>query len=403
MFLDTYLIYPSPERRIVALTGAMPEGFQPTFVDSKLPAPEPQRPARGAGRTGEWTFTWVGARWTHRQRSVRRRIKDWPAEEIWGFQADRSLRVVDIEGASPIDLTQRRAIPGYTGIHRHGQSELKLVEQFRGDRTRARRLHAVAKLSFDGSNYTVRDTLNGTVNDRRVGGQFVPAGSPSTRTGVDHQLDAGARASNCRRGGTRSPQSVNCHVLRSTRPSVGNRRRASISTLHLPPGWRLLWTHGVDGAPTRGCRRGRCGISSSSSSRSCSLAATRAHGGALAAVTLVVVYHEPGAPIFTWIALLVLLAALRSLTAVLMLVRTDISWSCSDVAVLGFAIDNLRIAVYHNSAVRTSATPCSRLPPCPVRRWKLSARTLGAFQQGSEPERKSTPRHYGENTQADRT
>ena len=59
---------------------------------------------------------------------------NWPAEEIWGFNADRALRVVNVEGATPIDLSQTNApfedVPAYVVT---ATNELKLVEQFRGD------------------------------------------------------------------------------------------------------------------------------------------------------------------------------------------------------------------------------------------------------------------------------
>ncbi len=59
---------------------------------------------------------------------------NWPKEEIWGFNADRALRVVNVEGATPIDLSQTNApfkdLPAYVVT---AENDLKLVEQFRGD------------------------------------------------------------------------------------------------------------------------------------------------------------------------------------------------------------------------------------------------------------------------------
>ena len=85
---------------------------------------------------------------------------NWPKEEIWGFNADRALRVVNVEGATPIDLSQTNApfsdLPAYVVT---AESDLKLVEQFRGDPSPSPNDFSLARsiwLSFDGSSYTVQ-------------------------------------------------------------------------------------------------------------------------------------------------------------------------------------------------------------------------------------------------------
>ena len=420
MFLDTFLsLSVAGTHRIVALAGAMPEGFQPTSVDSKLPA---RLNANGLLEVqvepGEW-IVHLGGRALDAPTTfgATPETKDWPAEEIWGFQADRSLRVVDIEGASPIDLTQTdapfRDIPAYIVT---AKSELKLVEQFRGDPnptpddfTMSRELW----LAFDGSNYTVRDTLNGTVQrPTRLAAGFVPG-----RITVDEEpvliteLDAGAPGIELPSG-----QHQITAISELPRPTLETAVGWQIDVghlsgmLHLPPGWRLLWTHGVDGAPTAWLSTWTLwNIFLVVITVVLALRLLGRMAALLTAVTLVVVYHEPGAPIFTWIALLVLLAALKiGRGRFLTLVRGGyfVILAVTVFAVLGFAIDNLRMAVYPQlGGVQNVGYPllAPAVMPASAPMEKLSRSADETFGRVSalvaEPERKSTPRHYENNTQ----
>jgi hypothetical protein len=120
--------------------------------------------------------------------------------------------------------------------------------------------------------------------------------------------------------------------------------------LHLPPGWRLMWTHGVDRAPTAWLASWTLWdifvvvISAVLALRLFGRAAA-----ALIALALILVYQEPGAPTLTWIALLLLLAVLnlgRGRLATLVRVAYYGVLAVTVFAVIGFAIENFRIAIY---------------------------------------------------------
>ena len=77
----------------------------------------------------------------------------------------------------------------------------------------------------------------------------------------------------------------------------------------------------------------------------------------LFATTLVLVYHEPGAPTFIWIVLLVLLAILRVARgrfAQVARLGYFVVLAAAVFGVLSFAIDSLRMALYRSWKTRTS-------------------------------------------------
>ena len=245
--------------RIVTLGRALPEGFEATALTSNLPA---RLDANGQLKVqvepGEWqvqlTGRALGAPTSFRATPE---TENWPKEEIWGFNADRALRVVNLEGATPIDLSQTNApfkdLPAYVVTV---DTDLKLVEQFRGDPSPSPNDFSLARslwLSFDGSSYTVRDTLDGKLAlPTRLAARFVPG-----RMTVDDRPELITRLGDAKPGvelpsGTHRIVAVSEMPRRQFDTAVGWETDvgALSGELHLPPGWRLLWTHGVDRAPT---------------------------------------------------------------------------------------------------------------------------------------------------------
>jgi hypothetical protein len=423
MMLDTYVdLSVAGTHRIVSLGRAMPEGFQTTLVDSQLPA---RLNANGLLEVqvepGEWSVHLSGrALGAPTTFAATPDTKDWPAEEIWGFQADRALRVVNIEGASPIDLTQTNApfkdIPAYVVA---AKTELKLVEQFRGDPNPTPDDFTLSRdlwLAFDGSSYTLQDTLNGTVQrPTRLAARFVPGritvdGEPQLIT----ELGGGAPGIEL---GSGQHQIVAISAL--PRPAldtaVGWQTDVGhlSGNLHLPPGWRLLWTHGVDGAPTAWLSTWTLwNIFLVVITVVLALRLIGRGAAAITAATLIVIYHEPGAPIFVWIALLLLLAAVKIGRGRFLTLARGAYFAVLLVTmfgVLSFAIDNLRIAVYPQldggQIVRYPETGPSLSVPASAPVAKLSRAAEESFGRiatagvTAEQKRPTKPRQYENNMQ----
>jgi hypothetical protein len=360
MMLTTFIdLSVAGSHRIITLGRAMPDGFEPVALDSKLPA---RLGANGhlevQVEPGEWQVQLTGRALTE-PTSFRAspETANWPADEIWGFNADRALRVVNVEGATPIDLSQTNApfkdLPAYVVT---ADNELKLVEQFRGDPSPAPNDFSLARslwLSFDGSSYTVRDTLDGKIaTPTRLAARFVPG-----RMTVDDTPQLITRLGDAQPG-IELPSGTHRVVAVSEMPrdlldtAVGWETDVATLTgeLHLPPGWRLLWTHGVDRAPTAWLPSWTLWdiflvvISTVLALRLLGRAAAAA-----VAVTLVLVYQESGAPTLVWILLLLLLAILRigsGRFGRFARLSYIVVFAFTVIGVLAFAIDGFRMALY---------------------------------------------------------
>jgi len=360
MMLTTYVdLSVAGSHRIVTLGRALPEGYEATALKSNLPA---RLDANGHLKVqvepGEWQVQLSGrALGTPTSFRATPETDNWPKEEIWGFNADRTLRVVNVEGATPIDLSQTNApfkdLPAYVVTT---ENDLKLVEQFRGDPSPSPNDFSLARsiwLSFDGSSYTVRDTLDGKLSmPTRLAATFVPG-----RMTVDDTPELITRLGDAKPG-VELPGGTHRIVAVSEIPrprfdtAVGwETDVAALSgELHLPPGWRLLWTHGVDRAPTAWLPSWTLwDIFLVVISVVLALRLLGRGAAALVALALVLVYQEPEAPTLVWILLLLLLAVLRigrGRFGQFARLSYVVVFAFTVIAVLTFAIDNFRMAIY---------------------------------------------------------
>ena len=360
MTLETYLdLFVAGSHRVVSLGRAVPDGFAVTKTESPLPMRvDPNGHVKVQVEPGEWQVRIDARALSAPTRfAAQPETDNWPTEEIWGFAADRSLRVVDIGGATPIDLSQTNApfsdIPAYVVT---ASNALTITEQFRGDPNPSPDDFTLARdlwLAFDGGSYTARDTLTGTVQrPTRLSASFVPG-----RITVDDAPQLITQLGDAQPG-------IELASGQHTIVAISEMPRADLATavgwqtdvkqlsgeLHLPPGWRLLWTHGVDRAPTAWLAAWT--LWDIFVVVICAALALRLFGPAAAALfatALALVYQEPGAPTLIWIVLLLLLAVQnlgRGRLAALVRVTYYAALALTVFAVLGFAIDNFRIAIY---------------------------------------------------------
>ena len=185
------------------------------------------------------------------------------ADEVWVFEAKNDLRVVTVEGVASIDPQQTtlpeqwKRLPAYP---MKLTDTLSLNEKRRGDADPPPNQLALARslwLDFDGSGYTVSDTLTGTLNrDSRltiapptilgrvsINGkdQFITQlGGDAAQTGVEiRQGHLNVNADSRIPGDPTDIPAV----------SWAHDFHQVSGTLHLPPGWRLLHASGVDEVP----------------------------------------------------------------------------------------------------------------------------------------------------------
>ena len=95
----------------------------------------------------------------------------WADEEVWSFQANTTLRLTELSGVPAIDPTQSdvpnewRTLPAY---RIQAGNTLTLNEKRRGNSEPAADALNIKRemwLDFDGSGYTVKDSITGTMNE----------------------------------------------------------------------------------------------------------------------------------------------------------------------------------------------------------------------------------------------
>lgn len=327
-------------------------------------------------------------------------------EEVWAFQAEPSLRVVELSGAEAVDPQQTTLPPEWRGLPAFLLTPgvtLRFAERRRGDAdpapdalTLRRRLW----LDFDGGGYTVSDRIGGELHRtwRLEAGQALALGRVAVG-GVDQpitMLPAGdARGVELRETHLAVDADARLEGVRGRLPASGwsHDFQDVAATLELPPGWRLLFASGVDdAAPTW---VGSWTLLDLFFVLVIALAIGRLLGrstGALALAAFVLAWLEPGAPRWPWAAVIAAEALVRALPdgAIrrgMRLMRLALLVVLV-VAVVGFVATNLRTALYpalerpwaRAGEGAPAGTPIGVEPASP-------AETRGSFEGGSPDER----------------
>lgn len=247
-------------REVVLGNVLLPE-FTALDIVSPLPARlENEDNLRVKLRPGNWTIN-INAYQNKPVSSLKLGVpsEPWPKEEIWVFEAKNYLRMVDVEGVPSIDSRQTdlpkewNHLPAY---YIKPGDELKLTEKKRGDSESQPDVLNLSRdiwLDFNGKGYTVKDSITGKINKNsrltansqlklgRVSinnmDQFItklkdddPAGVEVRKGNID--LTAESRLEE---NVTKFNATGWMHDFKSVRYS-----------LHLPPGWRVFLTSGVD-------------------------------------------------------------------------------------------------------------------------------------------------------------
>jgi len=342
----------------------LPEGFVPLAIDSQLPARlEPDGKLRVQVRPGRWSIS-VQARGPGVLDTIalQQPEDNLPASEVWSYRSNDRLRITAAEGLPPVDPSQV-LVPGewqYLPAFRiePGQA-LTLVERSRGIVSADNDLGLQRQmwLDFDRDGFMVSDTVGGIMRSGwrlDMNGPFtllsaeesgesllITAGAGEGDTGVEVRrrqvaLDALGRAE-----------------TRGAMPVTGwDARFASVAAiLHLPPGDKLLAAPGVDQAP--GSWVSRWQLLDFFLVLVITIAVWRLLGpaaGGVALVALVLSFHEPQAPSWLWLNLVIAIALMRVAPAGRLrhAVRSyqAVSALALVLVLVPFLASQLRIAIY---------------------------------------------------------
>lgn len=327
MRLETQLVLDvAGAQREVLLASPLLEGFVPIVLQSPLPARiEPDGRLRLQARAGRWTLTIRAYRPGEVTRlDVPARSGNWPQEEVWAFEAQHHLRLVEPTGLVQVDPRQTalpaawQTLPAY--LAQPGQA-LSLDVRRRGDSQPEPDVLALERslwLDFDGTGYTVQDRLSGTIT-RTWRLEAAPA-LMLGRVAIDgrdqlitRRAGREARGVEVRRGNLQLTADSRYEGDLEQLP-VGwlHDLNSARTTLHLPPGWDLLAVSGVDNDPPTWLQRWT--LLDLFLVLIAGIAVARLWGlpaGALALAALALTWHAPGAPQQVWLHWIAALALLR--------------------------------------------------------------------------------------------
>lgn len=349
--------------REITLGRAELEGFLNVRLTSPLPARiEANGNLRLFAEPGTWQIE-LESRYPGpiNELSTSATTDNWPDQEVWVYVADRAQRVASVQGVNAIDASQTglpnawRNFPAYLVTP---ESTLTLVEEQRGDESPAPDVFNLQRdlwLDFEGEGFTVRDRLTGTLSRaRRIQSQTTPGrvevnGRPVLVTQLTPEDPAGVQLPQ----GAVQLLAVSQLSDSSTLEAVGwdiDVQQLS-GTLHLPPGWELLGTSGVDLA--RGAWIQKWSLWDVFLVLLLTVATVRLLGkvpGAVIFVALAIGYHVDDAPVIIWLFAVGVLALLRVLPEGMLRRIARLTYVAvmllAAFTVLMFAIDRVRIAIY---------------------------------------------------------
>ncbi|PKD39357.1 hypothetical protein CWO84_16740 [Methylomonas sp. Kb3] len=358
-----------------------PYALLPNFIPVALNSPLPAR-LDGNGRLlvqvrpGRWSID-IHARHPQALTQLDLAVKDenWPAQELWAFQAVPALRLVEIENLTAIDGSQTNLpaewqhLPTYQ--LQQGES-MKFKVMRRGDpepEPNQLKLQRTLWLDFEGGGYTVSDNITGTMSrDWRLNavpelglGQVQLDGQNQLIT----QLADGNQGVEVRRGAIQLNADSRIEADLSSLSASGWQQRFQQvqAELNIPPGWRLLAVSGVDNVPNSWLNRWT--LLDLFLVLIAALAVGRLWSpqwGAFALLSLALIWHEADAPRLIWLNVLAVLALLRVLPAgsfwQWLKWYRNASWLALLMLTIPFMVAQIRIGLY----------PQLELPRQPIQR-----------------------------------
>ncbi len=352
-------------QREVVLGPALLPDMIPMRLTSRLPARlEPDGHLRVQLRPGSWAIE-LEARQPGETTSLSlpAAAAPWPQQEVWVFAARNHLRLVEVEGVS-VDPRQTslpeawQSLPAYL-MHPDDTLQFKVIR--RGDpepEPDKLSLHRTLWLDFNGQGYTLHDKITGSMTrgwrletrpeidlgrvDIDGVPQFITHLPGATRKGVE-----------VRRGAINLSADSRYTAQLGRIPATGwdqDFHRVT-AELNLPPGWLLFSASGVDNVPQTWLQRWT--LLDLFMVLILSLAILRLWNwrwGLLALTTLTLVWHQPLAPQFVWVNVLIAIALLRVVPSgnfhrVVIWYR-NLSLLGLALIVIPFAVQQVRLGLY---------------------------------------------------------
>jgi hypothetical protein len=377
LVVNTRLVVEASGRaREISVQGALLAGAVPLAVSGQLPARlDPDGRLRLQVRAGTFSVS-VRGRMTERGDMLRlpKAAPPWPAQEVWVFTADASLREVEPQGPPSIDPS-RTDLPedwrGYPAFLMEGDASLALKEVRRGEPDAAPDqidLRRQIWLDIGGRGFTVRDSFGGrssrtsrlnllppaTLGRASVDGegQLVTADPEGHGAGVEVRKAALALQADSRLARTGAMRAV----------GWGTAVHSLQAAVYLPPGWRLLGASGVD--HVSGTWLSRWNLLGFFLVLLTALAAQKLLGirwalGAL--LTLVLIHGEPGAPALVWLFILAGIAAMRAPSPGLVFRGGRLLWAGALVVLVltqvDFVTDQVRSGLFPSLAPPETTAP----------------------------------------------
>ncbi|MCH8137228.1 MAG: hypothetical protein IIB77_14730, partial [Proteobacteria bacterium] len=285
-----------------------------------------------------------------------------PTTEIWSYASNDKLRVTVPEGLTPIDPLQV-GVPGdwqeLPGFRVEAGDTLTIAERSRGKIASDNRLNLVRQLwlDFNGDGFVFSDYVSGYMRS----GWRLDMGQPYTLSSAAANGENLLVTLGAEQGLTgvevRQPN-IDLRVVgrmesRGSMPVTGWQARFDEvnTTLHLPPGNKLLAAVGADRSSMSWVNRWK--LLDFFLVLIISISAARLFGreaGILSLVALTLSLHEPGAPEFIWLNLLVAVALVRVAPAgrLLKISKTyrNLSFLILLIIFVPFAAEQLRVAIY---------------------------------------------------------
>lgn len=354
------------KQRQAELAPVLLDGFIPLQLESPLPARMGQDGKLQVQlRPGEWTIKLTGrAPASLTSLTLPASSTPWPAEEVWVFAADPSVRQVQVEGVNSIDPSQTRLPEDWASLPAYlmgSGSAMTLTEQHRGMASSPAQISLQRQLwlDFDGGGYTLQDQLSGTLAqesrlevlpDIHLGRVSLDNEPQLITRQVDSQAD-GVEV----RSRSLNLEADSRYEARGGLPVSGWQQELQqvTTTLHLPAGWLLLAALGTDNLPDTWLQQWN--LLDLFLVLLIVVATGYLYGwqwGGVAGVALLLTWHLPAAPHYIWLNLLAVIALLRALPAGNALLRQWLeryrwlSLLLLVLIVLPFTIDTVRTALY---------------------------------------------------------
>ncbi|BBO89818.1 hypothetical protein [Desulfosarcina ovata] len=368
------LLEVSGRARDIRLPHLLPEDSTLLAIDSPLPA----RITDGntlvlQGKPGRWDI-----RATVRREGPVNQLttgKGAYGDEIWSFRAFHDLRMVKLSGAPAIEPSRTRmpdAWKGYPAYRMAPAGTLAIETIRRGDPDPAPdqlNLQRTWWLDFDGGGFTLHDRINGTLSRTWHLAMVPPMALGRVALDGEDQLitrqgEKGLPGVQLRRGRLALEADSRLPRKNAGLPAVGwdHDFQQVRGTLNLPPGWTLFSAAGVDVPPGAWLQQWTLldfflilviAIST--------VKVRNRMTGLLALVTLVMIFHELGAPRLVWLHLLAVAALLKYLPCGWFRKLVTV-WGVGAVVALviislPFMIQQVRSAIYPQLARGGSISP----------------------------------------------